>query len=254
MNPHLPTAARILLLDDDPFMLKLLTRQLANLGYKQVDAFDAGQQALAQLSSSTTSYDLIFLDINMPGMDGIEFIRQLVQCQYSGSVIRVSGEPSRILESVEKLIEAHQLTTLGHLQKPVKLADLASLISKLKLNVGPSLNARKTQPSYSAEQLRAAIDNGELVNHYQPKVALSTNEVVGVETLVRWQHPSDGLIFPDQIIELAAESGLLTQVTRVVLAAAMRQARAWMRSGYHLPIAVNVSMDDLTALDFPDTV
>jgi EAL domain-containing protein (putative c-di-GMP-specific phosphodiesterase class I)/FixJ family two-component response regulator len=253
MNPHPPTDARILLLDDDQFMLKLLTRQLAHLGYKQVHAFDTGERALAQLSGSKTPYDLIFLDINMPGMDGIEFIRQLVQCQYSGSVVLVSGEASRILESVEKLIEAHQLTTLGHLQKPVQVAALAGLISKLKPNLGPSLRTGKTQHSYSAEQLRAAIDNGELVNHYQPKVSLSTNEVVGVETLVRWQHPSDGLIFPDQFIGLAAESGLLTQVTRVVLAAAMLQARVWMRAGYHLPIAVNVSMDDLTALDFPDT-
>src|ERR1035438_2002826 len=132
MNPLKLNTARILLLDDDPFMLKLLRRQLALLNYTQVDAFDSGHQALEQLSSSKPLYDLIFLDINMPGMDGIEFIRQLVECHYSGSVILVSGEASRILESVEKLIEAHQLTTLGHLQKPVKPGELATLISRLK--------------------------------------------------------------------------------------------------------------------------
>jgi EAL domain-containing protein (putative c-di-GMP-specific phosphodiesterase class I)/DNA-binding NarL/FixJ family response regulator len=252
MNPLKPNTARILLLDDDPFMLKLLRRQLAQLNYTQVDAFDSGHQALEQLSSSKPLYDLIFLDINMPGMDGIEFIRQLVECHYSGSVILVSGEASRILESVEKLIEAHQLTTLGHLQKPVKPDELATLISRLKPNIGPGISSRETQHSYRVEQLRAAIDTGELVNYYQPKVALTTSEVVGVETLVRWQHPVDGLIFPDQFIDLAADHGLLTEVTRVVLTAAMQQAKAWMRSGYPLPVAVNVSMDDLTALDFPD--
>src|SRR5450755_3747084 len=135
MNPLKLNTARILLLDDDPFMLKLLRRQLAQLSYTQVDAFDSGQKALEQLNSSKTLYDLIFLDINMPGMDGIEFIRQLVECHYSGSVILVSGEASRILESVEKLIEAHQLTTLGHLQKPVKPDELATLISRLKPNI-----------------------------------------------------------------------------------------------------------------------
>jgi EAL domain-containing protein (putative c-di-GMP-specific phosphodiesterase class I)/DNA-binding NarL/FixJ family response regulator len=252
MNPLKLNTARILLLDDDPFMLKLLRHQLAQLSYTQVDAFESGEKALEQLNSSKTLYDLIFLDINMPGMDGIEFIRQLVECHYSGSVILVSGEASRILESVEKLIEAHQLTTLGHLQKPVKPDELATLISRLKLNIGSGICSGETQHSYSVEQLRAAIDTGELVNYYQPKVALTTCEVVGVETLVRWQHPVDGLIFPDQFIELAAEHGLITEVTGTVLTAAMQQAKAWMRSGYSLPVAVNVSMDDLTALDFPD--
>jgi EAL domain-containing protein (putative c-di-GMP-specific phosphodiesterase class I) len=252
MNPLNLNTARILLLDDDLFMLKLLRRQLAQLSYTQVDAFDSGQKALEQLNSSKTLYDLIFLDINMPGMDGIEFIRRLVECHYSGSVILVSGEAGRILESVEKLIEAHQLTALGHLQKPVKPEDLATLISRLKPNIGPAIASRETQHSYSVEQLRAAIDNRELVNYYQPKVALSTSEVVGVESLVRWQHPADGLIFPDHFIELAADHGLLTEVTRMVLTAAMQQAKAWMRSGSPLPVAVNVSMDDLTALDFPD--
>lgn len=252
MNPLDPSAARILLLDDDPFMLKLLRRQLAQLRYTQVDAFDSGRKALEQLNSSKALYDLIFLDINMPEMDGIEFIRQLVKCHYSGSVILVSGEAGRILESVEKLIETQQLTALGHLQKPVKPADLAVLLGRLKGNVGPSSTGVEPEAPYSAEQLRAAIDLGELVNYYQPKVALATSEVVGLESLVRWRHPVHGLILPDQFITLAANHGLITEVTRVVLAAAMQQARAWMQAGYHLPVAVNVSMDDLTALDFPD--
>jgi EAL domain-containing protein (putative c-di-GMP-specific phosphodiesterase class I) len=83
-------------------------------------------------------------------------------------------------------------------------------------------------------------------------VALATREVVGFESLVRWQHPSDGLIAPDQFIGLAAQHGLITALTEVVLGMAMSQARDWSRAGHQIPIAVNVSMDDLTALDFPD--
>jgi EAL domain-containing protein (putative c-di-GMP-specific phosphodiesterase class I) len=252
MNSLNQSTARILLLDDDPFMLKLLGRMLAQLSYTQVDAFDSGQKALEQLNSSQALYDLIFLDINMPGMDGIEFIRRLVECQYSGSVILVSGEAGRILESVEKLIEAHQLTALGHLQKPVKPEDLATLLSRLKPNIGRGIPSRVTRHSYSVEQLRSAIAHGELVNYYQPKVALATGEVVGVESLVRWRHPVDGLIFPDQFLGLAAEHGLLTEVTGVVLISAMKQAKAWWQAGHQLPVAVNISMDDLLALDFPD--
>jgi EAL domain-containing protein (putative c-di-GMP-specific phosphodiesterase class I)/FixJ family two-component response regulator len=247
-----PTNTGIVLLDDDPFMLKLLTHMLSQLGYTRVVACDSGQNALQQVSGTHEVIDLIFLDINMPGMDGIEFIRRLVECKYGGSVILVSGEKIRILESVEKLIEAHQLITLGCLQKPVKPQELASLMSRLKPNVGHRSLTRVSQHSYSVERFRAAISQGELVNYYQPKVALATGEVVGMECLVRWQHPVDGLIFPDRFLGLAEGHGLLTEVTGVVLIEAMKQAKTWRQAGHHLPVAVNVSMDDLIALDFPD--
>src|ERR1700676_2670114 len=138
------TATGIVLLDDDPFMLKLLTQMLARLGYTRVVAWDTGQKALQYVSGNHEVVDLIFLDINMPGMDGIEFIRQLVECRYGGSVILVSGENSRILESVEKLIEAHQLIALGCLQKPVNPDELASLMSRLKANAGHATRAHVT--------------------------------------------------------------------------------------------------------------
>jgi len=247
-----PTTTGIVLLDDDPFMLKLLIHMLAQLGYTRVVACDSGQEALQQVTGTHEVVDLIFLDINMPGMDGVEFIRRLVECRYGGSVILVSGENGRILESVEKLLKAHQLIALGHLQKPVKPDELLSLLGRLKPNIGHSNVTRVSQHSYSAEQFRAAIAQGELINYYQPKVALATGEVVGMESLVRWRHPVDGLIFPDQFLGLAEEQGLLTEVTRVVLIEAMKQAKAWWRAGYHLSVAVNISMDDLTALDFPD--
>jgi EAL domain-containing protein (putative c-di-GMP-specific phosphodiesterase class I)/DNA-binding NarL/FixJ family response regulator len=247
-----PGTTEILLLDDDPFMLKLLSVMLAQLGFTRVAVCDSGEKALQRVTETEGLIDLIFLDINMPGMDGVEFIRRLVDCRYGGSVILVSGENSRILESVEKLIEAHHLIALGRLQKPVKPAELANLIGKLEPNKGHRELTRQSRHSYTVDELRAAIAQGELVNYYQPKVALATFEVVGVESLVRWQHPIDGVVFPDQFLGLAEQHGLLTDVTGVVLVEAMKQAKAWSQAGCPLPVAVNVSMDDLIALDFPD--
>src|ERR1700736_842143 len=146
-----PKTTGIVLLDDDPFMLKLLTHMLAQLGYSRVVACDSRQKALTQVRDTREVVDLIFLDINMPGMDGVEFIRRLVDCQYGGSVILVSGENSRILESVERLIEAHQLIALGCLQKPVQPLELASLMSRLKPNIGQRSPTQVSQHSYSAE-------------------------------------------------------------------------------------------------------
>jgi EAL domain-containing protein (putative c-di-GMP-specific phosphodiesterase class I) len=249
-----PGTAEILLLDDDPFMLKLLTVMLAQLGYARVAAYGSGEKALQRVTETQELIDLVFLDINMPEMDGVEFIRRLVECRYGGSVILVSGENSRILESVEKLIEAHHLIALGRLQKPVQPDKLASLIGRLKPNGGRGEFTTPSSHSYQVDELRASIAQGELVNYYQPKVALATFEVVGVESLVRWQHPTDGIVFPDRFLGLAEQHGLLTDVTGVVLVEAMKQAKAWSQAGHELPVAVNVSMDDLIALDFPDMV
>jgi EAL domain-containing protein (putative c-di-GMP-specific phosphodiesterase class I) len=93
-----------------------------------------------------------------------------------------------------------------------------------------------------------------LENHYQPKVALSSGALIGVETLVRWRHPKDGLVFPDQFISTAEEHGIIEQLTRAVLVSALRQARLWNDAGLRLHVSVNVSMDNLAALEFPDFV
>ncbi len=254
MNIPDPHRARIILLDDDPLMLLLLSRMLKQLGYTNLVACGTGEAALRQLEGSSASVDLIMLDINMPEMDGIEFIRRLAACRYTGSLILVSGEGGRVFDSVARLIEAQHLNALGHLHKPVQPEQLAALMRRLKRNVGNGILQAAAPHAYDVEELRAAIAGGQLVNHYQPKVLLETGELVGVECLVRWQHPQDGLVYPDQFIGLATAQGLIADLTRAVAAAAMQQAKAWWREGYRVPVAVNVTMDDLTALDFPDVL
>ena len=85
-------------------------------------------------------------------------------------------------------------------------------------------------------------------------MALATGTVAGVETLVGWRHPQDGLLFPDQFIAMEEEHGLIDALTRAVLTDALRQARLWQDAGLSLHVAVNVSMDSLAALEFPDFV
>jgi EAL domain-containing protein (putative c-di-GMP-specific phosphodiesterase class I)/FixJ family two-component response regulator len=243
---------RILLIDDDPFMLKLLRRLLERLGYPDAVACESGERALEELAGPSAVGDLILLDIKMPGMDGVEFIRRLVEHRYRGNVVLISAENDRILESVERLIEVHRLRCLGRLRKPVGIEELKRIMERLRPAPAPTAQPRADRPFVDAEQLRAAIAHGELVNHYQPQVCLATRQVFGVETLVRWQHPDGHLIFPDQFLPLAERSDLLTDITQSVLAAAMGQAKAWRQCGETFNVAVNVSMRDLASLDFPD--
>jgi diguanylate cyclase (GGDEF)-like protein len=103
-------------------------------------------------------------------------------------------------------------------------------------------------------ELRRAIDQQELVLYYQPKADLHSGKVTGVEALIRWQHPERGLLLPDEFIPLAERTGLIRELTLVVLEAALRQLRAWELDGLELTVAVNLSARDLLDLELPDTV
>lgn len=243
---------RILVLDDEPFMLMLLARQLANLGFTQVDTCDNGQTALERVDDPVLAPQLILCDLNMPGMDGMEFVRKLVEHGYAGSLILVSGEDERTLHSARRLVQAHHIDVLGSLQKPVPPQALFQLVERW---VPSAQLAQHLQgKGYVVERLAQAIQTGELVNHYQPKVSVSSGEVVGMETLVRWRHPEDGLVYPDQFIGMAEAHGLIDALTEVVLAQALQDSAIWAREGLALKVAVNVSMDNLHALEFPERI
>ncbi len=246
------SAIKIMLLDDEPFMLKLLSRQLESLGFAVQSAHTGGQQALAALAGPLGAPDLILLDLNMPEMDGIEFVRRLVAQGYAGGLILISGEDERMLAAASTLVRAHKISLLGHLHKPVASQALAALLASWTAPQVQGPRAAKTV--YDGPAVRAAIANAELELHYQPKVALTDGHVVGVEALVRWRHPADGLVFPDQFISVAEANGLIDDLTRVVLGQALAQSRLWRDGGLALRVAVNLSMDNLAALEFANFV
>ncbi|HKJ84164.1 MAG TPA: GGDEF domain-containing phosphodiesterase, partial [Mariprofundaceae bacterium] len=105
-------------------------------------------------------------------------------------------------------------------------------------------------------QLRSAVKEGDLLLHYQPKLSLVTEEVVGAEALMRWQHPERGMIPPDQFIPQAEQSSIINELTTWALNSALSQHAEWRREGQHvgLQVAVNVSASDLMASDFPGIV
>jgi EAL domain-containing protein (putative c-di-GMP-specific phosphodiesterase class I) len=242
---------RILALDDEPLMLKLLDRVLANLGFTSVATCDNGRAALERVDSPDACPDVILLDLNMPEMDGVEFVRHLVEHRYAGSLVLVSGEDERIQQTTVKLAQAHHIPVLGHLHKPASPDELKALLDKWSPPQSKPQAARKV---YGADEVHAAIANGELLNYYQPKVELATGRVVGVETLVRWRHVMDGIVPPAQFISVAEAYGLIDNLTRVVLDSALAQAGAWQQMGLELRVAINVAMDNLASLDFADYV
>jgi diguanylate cyclase (GGDEF)-like protein len=100
-------------------------------------------------------------------------------------------------------------------------------------------------------ELRGGLNRSELVLHYQPKCDAQSGAVLGMEALVRWAHPTRGLIYPDEFIPIAENTGLIGDLTLEVLNQALRQARTWRDAGLHLGVSVNLSVRSLTDLDLP---
>ncbi len=235
----------ILLLDDDPFMLSVHALMLRGMGLHRIVTSRCGEDALQSLQSDPQAVDVIVCDLNMPGMDGIEFLQAVNASPYRASVILLSGEGTRIMHTVQKLLGGGRLQILGALEKPARPAAMQGLLDRWK----PVAATHGQIPArvYACEDIQAAIREQQWVLHYQPKVNLRSGALAGVEALVRWQHPLHGLVYPERFIGLAEDCGAIDALTDWVLRESTQQLTRWQRAGLQMPIAmaVNVSMENL---------
>ncbi|MCP4874039.1 MAG: EAL domain-containing protein [Gammaproteobacteria bacterium] len=243
---------KLLLVDDDYIMHRVTTVMLNDLGISGVLNAMSGPAALEILEQNNGGVDVVICDLNMPEMDGVEFIRHLAQRKYGGSIILTSGEDVRILKTVEKLAIEHNLHVLGVLEKPATPAKISELLDSLD-----QIRQEGTMmmvDAFTLAELKHAIDADELDTYFQPKVDIKSGQVVGVEALVRWNHPIKGLIKPDAFITMSEENGLIGDLTDVVCDKALEYASKLNQMGYNLNVAINLSVDSLTSLDWPDRI
>src|SRR5690606_11824513 len=188
----------LLAVDDEADFLELIEQIGEGVGCEVITAQTAAGFR-DQLSRRQPS--LILLDLQMPGMDGIEALRYLARQGIDCGVLLASGMDQRVLASARQLGESLGLRMLGILQKPALLEDIESLLT---LHMDPA-------ERISVEELRRGIAEHELVVHYQPKLVQVDGhwQVRGAEALVRWAHPRLGLLYPSEFLALAEQSGLI---------------------------------------------
>jgi len=178
----------------------------------------------------------------------------------------------RVVQAVRSPFEINGLSlqaelTVGIAASPAHATELTDLIQKSDVALYLARKAHKPVANYRPEldlntarhltlqgELQRAVEENHLVLYYQPKILTSTNRINGVEALVRWQHPTQGLLFPDDFIPLAEHTGLIRSITRWVLQAAFRQSAEWEKAGIVLPISVNCSARNLQEEDLPGTI
>lgn len=260
---HLPASAAedsngalepgILLVDDNSFMLGIQAHLLNSMGYRRVGTAASAQSALDLMSADPGAVDVLICDLNMPGMDGIEFLQILNANAFRGSVILLSGEGARVMHTVQKLLGRGRLTILGALEKPANRDALRGLLDCWTCARAP-VEAERDEILFSKAELDAASQKSQWVLHYQPKVDLQTGFLAGMEALVRWNHPVHGLIMPDRFIDMAEGCGAIDDLTDWVLREALSQLARWKTVGLRTRIAVNISMVNLRSPGFANRV
>jgi EAL domain-containing protein (putative c-di-GMP-specific phosphodiesterase class I)/ActR/RegA family two-component response regulator len=247
-NEDVNKTLKVIVIDDDDLMLHQVQITLAQINITNVILFNSGKMALAHME--TDKPDVIFLDLNMPELDGVEVMRHLALRGFDGGIILFSGEDVRILKTAESLASAHKLNVIGSMSKPVTKA---SVTSSLKFySPTRKLVPRPSIPSVSAADLESAIKQGEIQPFFQPKVSAIDKKICSVEVLSRWMVPSGKIIPPIAFIHVAEDHGLINELTFSVFDQALNQLSKWRSVGHKFSLGFNVCADSLSDVDLPE--
>jgi EAL domain-containing protein (putative c-di-GMP-specific phosphodiesterase class I)/ActR/RegA family two-component response regulator len=242
--PHL------LIVDDEPDFAEYLGAVAESVGYRctTVTEVSSFEDAIRK------DVDLIMLDLVMPGADGIELLRLLARAHHPAGVILMSGFDKRVLVSAESLARELGLSVRGHLQKPIRAAELSAFLTAVSVAPPPPrLPSRAPERLVITErELAVAIREQQFAIHYQPQIDLATGGFIGVEALVRWQHPEHGMVYPDAFIGVAEKTGQIDALSWVIYRLAAGEFRKLCDEYGPLHLSLNLSACSLHDLETPE--
>jgi EAL domain-containing protein (putative c-di-GMP-specific phosphodiesterase class I) len=240
---------RVLVIDDDSDIGELVCAAALAMGFECTVTTDA-KLFLEQLSPDTT---LIVMDLVMPVIDGVQLLRLLGKQKCKARIVLMSALGKRTIESAGQLAQVLGLSIVGSLTKPFRRDELEEVLRTLPIPEAPPNVHPRSQFAVKKEELQNAIERDEFVVYYQPQIHIASGRVIGVEALVRWQHPEHGLMFPDSFIHRMEEFGLIDELGWIVANHGMSDLRTFANGdGKTLKLALNASVNSLCNLSFPD--
>jgi EAL domain-containing protein (putative c-di-GMP-specific phosphodiesterase class I)/FixJ family two-component response regulator len=253
MSTPLWTGLTALVVEDSVVQRKHMVDLLRQLGFGEVLEAGDGNEALEVLDGRQASVFLVLTDLEMPGMDGIELTRQLIERDVAQNLIVASARDPRLLEIIESMgLENATLGLLGTVLKPVRLDDLSTLLERVGHTRGPRA-LKFDRRAVDETELEGALERGEFVAWFQPKVSMQTGFIKGVEALARWQHPEHGLLSPLYFIEALEGSRLMPRFTLQIVEQVLQQIKLWQQGGLPgITVSINLSADVLDNRGFID--
>jgi len=227
----------------------MLESFLRGLGARHIATAADGRAALQVMDASASPFDIVVSDLDMPGMDGMEFIRHLGESAVDVSLIVSSSLDRAVVASVETMAQAYGVRLLGAVDKPATAAKLAEVIAR---HHASPRGATQAPQAFELGEVLEGVRLSQFEPFFQPKVDMRTRHIVGAEALARWRHPRLGLVAPEHFVPLLEASGAVPRLTETMLRRAISVCGRWNAAGLDAGLSVNVSLrcvEDVTLAD-----
>jgi EAL domain-containing protein (putative c-di-GMP-specific phosphodiesterase class I)/CheY-like chemotaxis protein len=245
------TKSSVLVIDDHRFQRRMLVRMLTALGVPHVLEGGDGASALELLRANRDAIGLIVTDVDMPEMDGLEFLRRLAQEAPHTAVAIHSALDRSLLNSIEIMAAEYGLHLIGVLEKPVSEQVLRSLLERALHSVP---HRARPEPEANETQVATALSTQEFEPWFQPKIDLRTGHACGAEVLVRWVRLNAAPVVPDRFLPIIASAGLMRPLTLDLTARSARCLSLLGTRGGDFTLSLNVCPTLLDDPGFADTL
>ena len=215
----------VMVVEDHGFQRRMALRLLAELGVTRVYEAEDGHLALAALKALDQVPDIVLVDLDLPGMDGIELIGHMAQEKLARAVVVASALDPALMNTVQTMARAYGLRVLANVEKPLTSAKLAEVMSSYEAQEEDIDDEIEFDVDRTA--IEHALGRSAFIPYFQPQVTLSNGHAVAVEALARWRLDDGQIVRPASFIPAIEREGLIDQLTDQVLHAACAWKASW---------------------------
>lgn len=235
---------RIVILDDDVLVGQTIQLMIEDQGIGESRFLSASDEFFAALREWAPTHAI--LDLAMPGMDGVQIIRELSERAPDIRLLLLSGLGQRVLDSARIYARERGLRVDGALEKPVSPARLRQVICSLPADDGLMPTAEpRPQPDITVADIRDALHHGEIEPFYHPRIDCATGNISGFEVLARWRRGGEGLLMPWRFLDKMESGGLMDQLTESMAEQSLRWFSGHFEGASDLTLSLNIARESL---------
>ncbi|MGV3743269.1 MAG: EAL domain-containing response regulator [Burkholderiaceae bacterium] len=228
-----------LVVEDNDFQRHWLKVMLNNIGATNVYQAADGQEALQILANKQNAIDISFIDLNLPGMDGMELMRHMSKQDRAPSIVLASALAPSLIFSVKTMSQAYGVNLLGSIEKPATPETILNLIS-LHQSLTET-GSHRDLPSMSLDEIRLGLQNNEFEPFFQPKLEFATGKINGIEAFARWRHPEHGVLPPASFLTPIQNAEEIARLDFLMFRKVLDAYRNLQKKNPDLLVSINIS-------------